>query len=128
MPMKRKLILFLLAATPITSVQAGEEALVGAALHTAVAGKTVYVDTPMGEFPIRYSANGALSGRTELALLNGESTTSDHGRWWVADKQLCIQWRNWMEGRPHCFTMQKIGPKTIRWQGDDGKSGIARVG
>src|SRR3974390_2484888 len=111
--MKRKLIAIVLASLPLTSVCAEE--LTGAALHQAVAGKTVYVDTPMGEVPIRYSVNGGLSGKTELALLDGESKTSDRGHWWVADKKLCIQWHNWMGGKAHCFTMHRTSPSTVRW-------------
>ncbi len=124
--MKRKLIVLLLAAAPFTSAQAEE--LTGTELHKAVAGRTVYIDTPMGEVPIRYSANGGISGRTELALLDGESTASDRGRWWVSDKKLCIQWHNWMGGRAHCFTMHRLTPNVVRWHRDDGKSGTARLG
>ncbi len=124
--MKRKLFVFLLSAVPLAVAHAEE--LTGPALHEAVAGKTVYIKTPMGEVPIRYAAGGALSARTELALLDGESTTSDRGRWWVSDRKLCIQWHNWMGGRPHCFTMHRISPTTVRWRRDDGKSGIARLG
>jgi hypothetical protein len=125
--MKRKLILFLFATAPITPVY-GQEALSGAALHSAVAGKTVYVNTPMGEVPIRYSANGSLSGRTELALLDGESTTADRGRWWVAENKLCIRWQNWMGRTPYCFTMHRLSPTIVHWRREDGKSGTARLG
>jgi hypothetical protein len=124
--MKRKLVALLLAASPFTLAHAEE--LVGAELHQAVAGRTVYVNTPMGEVPIRYAKNGHLSGQTELALLDGESVTFDHGRWWVAEKKLCIQWRNWMGGRAHCFTMRKLSPTVVHWRRDDGKSGTARLG
>ena len=124
--MKRKLIVFLLAAAPFTLAQA--EQLSGADLHSAVAGKTVYINTPLGEVPIRYAKNGRLSGRTELALLDGESTTVDHGRWWISEKKLCLQWQNWMKGRAHCFTMHRLSPTVVRWRRDDGKSGTARLG
>lgn len=124
--MKRKLVAFLLAATPLTNAHAEE--LKGEELHKALAGKTVYVNTPLGEVPIRYSANGSVSGRTELALLDGELAAADHGRWWVSEKKLCIQWRNWMGGKPHCFTMHWLSPNAVRWHRDDGKSGTARIG
>jgi len=124
--MKRKLIALLLAAAPLTLAHAEE--LTGDTLQKAVAGKTVYIYTPLGEVPIRYSKNGHLSGRTELALLDGESTTADHGRWWVSEKKLCIQWQSWMEGREHCFTMHRLSPTVVHWRRDDGKSGTARLG
>jgi hypothetical protein len=124
--MKRKLIAFLLASAPFNLSQAGE--LVGAELHQAVSGKVVYVSTPLGEVPIHYAANGNLTGRTDLALLDGESTPFDRGRWWVSDKKLCIQWQNWMGGKPHCFTMRRVGPNAVYWRRDDGKTGTARLG
>lgn len=126
--MKRKFLTLFLAAAPFTLAHAGEEALTGVALQSAVAGRTVYIDTPMGEVPIRYLKNGSVSGRTELALLDGESTAVDHGRWWVSENRLCIRWKNWMEGATHCFTMHRIGPAHVRWRREDGKSGVARIG
>lgn len=124
--MKRKLIAFLLAVAPFGFAQAQQ--LAGDDLHNAVAGKTIYVSTPMGEVPIRYSKNGSVMGRTELALLDGESTTADRGRWWVSESKLCIQWRNWMAGQAHCFTMRRLSPTVVIWRRDDGKSGTARLG
>jgi hypothetical protein len=124
--MQRTLIAFLFAAAPFNLAQAGE--LAEAELRNAVEGKIVYVSTPLGEVPVHYAKNGNLSGRTELALLDGESTTSDRGRWWVAGKKLCIQWQNWMGAKTHCFTMHRLGPNVIHWRRDDGKTGTARVG
>jgi len=126
--MKRFALPILLAALPFAAADAGEEALIGQALHSAVAGKTVYISTPMGEVPIRYAANGQVSGRTELALLDGETTTKDSGRWWVADSKLCIRWNRWMSGETHCFTMKRVSPTEVYWRRDDGKSGRARLG
>jgi len=124
--MKRKLIAFLLAVAPFSSAQAGE--LTGEELRKAVEGKFVYVSTPLGEVPIHYAKNGSLTGRTELALLDGESTAFDHGRWWVAGKKLCVQWQNWMGGKAHCFTMHRLSRDIVYWQRDDGKAGTARLG
>lgn len=124
--MKRKLVAFLLAVAPFTLAQA--EQLTGENLHKAVAGKTVYIATPLGEVPIRYGKNGAVSGQTDLALLDGESTTFDRGRWWISDTKLCLQWQNWMGGRAHCFTMHRVSPTVVYWRRDDGKSGTARLG
>ncbi len=126
--MKRKLIAFLLAAAPFTLAQAQAQQLTGENLHKAIAGKTVFIATPLGEVPIRYAKNGALSGRTELALFDGESTTFDRGRWWISGSKLCLQWQNWMSGRAHCFTMHRVSPTKVYWRRDDGKSGTARLG
>ncbi len=126
--MKRIILPLLLAAAPLTFAQAGEEALSGEALQNAVSGRTVYIDTPMGEVPIRYAKNGSVHGNTELALLDGETTQADRGRWWVADNKLCLRWQNWMNGQTHCFTMHRLGPTHVRWRREDGKSGVARIG
>jgi hypothetical protein len=126
--MMRKLIgLFLFAASATASL-AVEAPLAGPEIRAAVAGKTVYIQSPMGEIPIRYNSNGTLLGRTELALLDGESTTTDRGRWWVVNNKLCIRWQNWMEAKPYCFTMHRLGKNTVRWYRNDGESGIARLG
>ncbi len=126
--MKRKILPLLLAAVPLTLAYAGEEALSGPALQNAVSGRTVYINTPMGEVPIRYSKSGHVSGYTELAVLEGESTTRDRGRWWVSENKLCIRWQNWMSGATHCFTMHKVNATMVRWRREDGKSGFARLG
>ncbi len=126
--MKRKILLLFFAAAPFTLAHAGEEALTGTALQNAVSGRTVYINTPMGEVPIRYSKNGSVSGYTELAVLDGESTTRDRGRWWVSENKLCIRWQNWMSGATHCFTMHRVSPTLVRWRREDGKSGFARLG
>lgn len=126
--MKRKVFSLLLTVAPLTLAHAGEEALSGAALQSAVAGRTVYISTPMGEVPIRYTKNGFVSGYTELALLDGESTTADRGRWWIAQNRLCIRWDNWMNRATHCFTMHRAGPALVHWRREDGKSGYARIG
>ena len=125
--MKRTLIAFLLAVAPFSLAHAQQQ-LAGDDLQKAVAGKTVYIDTPLGEVPIRYSKNGHVSGSTELALLDGELTTADRGRWWVSESKLCLQWRSWMGGRAHCFTMHRLSPTHVLWRRDNGKSGTARLG
>lgn len=124
----------------VISVCAGAMAIAGAAafaqegavlsgqdLKKAIAGRTVYLSSPLGEVPIRYSANGTMSARSQLALLDGERTASDRGRWWVASNRLCLKWQNWMNGRSYCFTMQKVGNR-VHWRRNDGKSGVARIG
>ena len=124
--MKRKLIALLSAVASFSP--ALSEQLTGEDLHKAVAGRTVYINTPLGEVPIRYAKNGRISGSTELALLDGESTTADNGRWWVSEKKLCLQWQNWMGGKTHCFTMQRLSPTVVHWRREDGKTGTARLG
>ena len=124
----RKLIGLFLVAASASVASAEDGSLSGSKLREAIAGRTVYVQSPLGEFPIRYAPNGTMSARTELALVSGESKSADQGRWWIADNRLCVQWRTWLEGKPSCYTMQRSGRSMVRWQSDDGKSGTARLG
>ncbi len=124
--MRKSVAAFLLSCAA-THANAGDTVLAGVELQSAVSGKTVYVQSPLGEIPIRYHANGTLHGATELAVFDGESQTADSGKWWVKETSLCMQWHNWMHGRPHCFTMHKLRGTMVAWRRDDGKSGTARL-
>lgn len=104
--------------------------LAGTELRGAVAGKTVYIQTPIGEeVAIRYSPNGTMTGGSSmhLAALAGESVKSDRGRWWVAKEQLCQKWSSWSEGRSLCYKLRVSG-KRVQWSRNDGKTGTARLG
>jgi hypothetical protein len=107
----RKLIVTLSASVLALSAAAAQEAALmsGSELKEAIGGRTVYLASPLGEVPIRYMKNGTMVASTSLALLDGERTTTDSGRWWVQDDRLCLRWRNWMGSRPYCFIMQKAG-------------------
>jgi hypothetical protein len=112
------------------SAMAGDESTVpvGGKLREAISGKTIYINTPLGEIPIRYQANGTMRGSSSLVLaaMAGESVTSDTGRWWVAREQLCQQWKKWAESRSHCYKFHTEGA-SVQWQRNDGKSGTARI-
>lgn len=104
--------------------------LKGQELRSAVSGRTIYLQTPVGaEVPVRYRPNGTIVGRTsrQLAMLGGEDVTSDRGRWWVRRSQLCQKWNNWSEGRAFCYKL-KIDGRSVRWVRSDGKRGTARIG
>jgi len=104
--------------------------LKGQELRSAVSGRTIYLQTPIGaEVPVRYRPNGTIVGRTsrQLAMLGGEDVTSDRGRWWVRRSQLCQRWNNWSNGREFCYKFQ-INGSSVRWVRSDGKRGTARIG
>jgi len=68
-----------------------DKQLQGEALHNAVAGKTVYLATPLGALPIRFRIDGTMLGRAgDLAYYTGSA--QDKGRWWVAAEKLCQRW------------------------------------
>ena len=60
--------------------------MAGDALKAAVAGKTVFLDTPIGALPINYRQNGTMSGYSK-ALGVYVGTDRDSGRWWVLQRQ-----------------------------------------
>lgn len=99
-------------------------------LREALAGRTVYVVTPLGvELPIRYHANGTMTSKSSahLASMAGESTHSDYGRWWVANGRLCQRWQNWLNRQAYCYEMT-INGRDVSWRRNDGRTGTARLG
>jgi hypothetical protein len=124
--------LFLAAAIalPFTAALAAEPTkLAGDELRKAVSGKTVYLNVSGFELPIRYAANGRMTGKmgTVAASFSRGDGSSDSGKWWVADDQLCQKWMSWMEGKQYCYKLTRQGA-SVRWVRDDGRSGTARIG
>jgi hypothetical protein len=123
---------FVLAAAlvlPANGALAGQDSLAGDSLRKAVSGKTVYLNVSGFELPIRYAANGRMSGKmsTVAASFSRGDGSSDTGKWWVSDDQLCQQWRSWMDGKSYCYKLTQKG-STVRWVRNDGRSGRARIG
>src|SRR5436190_20333068 len=75
-------------------------------INALVAGATVEIDTPLGtKLPIRYAADGQLSGQArDLASYLGSAT--DTGRWWVASDKLCHKWNRWFDSEPPCMQLR----------------------
>jgi hypothetical protein len=119
----------LLGAVPTLAQQMSAPAD-GEALRQAIAGRTVYVVTPLGvELPIRYHANGTMTSKSSahLASMAGESTHMDYGRWWVANGRLCQRWQNWLSRQSYCYEMTITGNE-VTWRRNDGRTGTARLG
>lgn len=120
------------AATIIASTAAasdGHKVLSGNSLRKAISGRTIHLHTPIGStIPIRYRANGTMTGRSSISLaaLAGEKVNKDRGRWWVRNSQLCQKWRNWSNGRSYCYTL-KVSGSSVYWTRSDGRSGTARL-
>jgi hypothetical protein len=116
-------------AAAVTSSWVGsavaQDVLVGEALRTAVAGKTIHLETPIGTVPVAYAPNGTLYGRGGgVAAYLGAS--EDRGRWWVSSQQLCQRWNVWLDAKPHCYTIRRDGDR-VQWTRDDGRTGSARI-
>jgi hypothetical protein len=121
-----RVVIAALCALVCWPARAQPVALEDQTLKSALAGKTVHLDTPFGVgIPITYHGNGLMSGRAGLLeyILGAET---DRGRWWVADGKLCQKWFKWLDAQPSCMRLQRDGNK-IFWRRDDGLSGTATI-
>jgi hypothetical protein len=116
-------------ALPATGTLAEDAALNGDELKKAISGKTVFLKISGFELPIKYAANGRMTGKmsTVAASLSRGDGSSDSGKWWVENDQLCQKWTAWMDSKTYCYKLTQQG-KTVRWVRSDGKSGTARIG
>jgi hypothetical protein len=114
---------------PATGTLAEDAALNGDELKKAISGKTVFLKISGFELPIKYAANGRMTGKmsTVAASLSRGDGSSDSGKWWVENDQLCQKWTAWMDSKTYCYKLTQQG-KTVRWVRNDGKSGTARIG
>jgi len=115
-------------ALSATASLAEPTTLAGDELRTAISGKTVYLNVSGFELPIRYAANGRMSGKmsTVAASFSRGDGASDTGKWWVADDQLCQKWSSWMDGKSYCYKLTRNG-SSVQWTRNDGRSGTARI-
>jgi hypothetical protein len=111
-----------------TAAVAESVSLSGDELRQAVTGKTVYLNISGFELPIKYAANGRMTGKmsTVAASFSRGDGSSDTGKWWVADDQLCQKWSSWMESKQYCYKLTRNG-NAVRWVRNDGRSGTARL-
>ncbi len=116
-------------ALPATGSLAEPTTLAGDELRQAISGKTVFLNISGFELPIRYAANGRMSGNmsTVAASFSRGDGAQDRGKWWVAGDQLCQQWTSWMDGKAYCYRLTREG-STVHWARNDGRSGTARIG
>lgn len=116
-------------ALPATAAVSAEPvSLAGDELRKAISGKTVYLNISGFELPIRYAANGRMTGKmsTVAASFSRGDGASDSGKWWVANDQLCQKWTSWMDSKQYCYKLTRTG-STVRWVRNDGRSGTARI-
>lgn len=123
------LVIAMTLALPATAARAEPVTLSGDALRQAITGKIVFLNISGFELPIRYAANGRMSGRMSAVAVSfsrGDGA-QDRGKWWVAGDRLCQQWSSWMDGKTYCYRLTVAGA-TVRWVRNDGRSGTARIG
>jgi hypothetical protein len=99
------------------------------AIREKITGKRIFLAAPLGgEFPLFYRADGRVDGSGEAVGLGRFIRPNDSGRWWVSGNRLCQRWQVWYDGRQMCFQLIHLGGDRIRWNQDNGDTGIARVG
>lgn len=93
-----------------------------------VNGKRIYLKVPFGgEFPLKYQTSGVVTGDGSAVGLGKYLAPKDKGKWWIADGQLCQQWKEWYDGKTSCFVISDKNGKKFRWKRNDGRSGKGRV-
>jgi hypothetical protein len=122
-----RFVMSLAAAMTVTSglAAASDEQLDGASLRKAVAGKTISLETPIGNVPIAYRSDGTMRS-SAAGLAHYLGSTQDRGVWWVAADKLCQRWNTWLSGKPYCFTLRQSG-RLVHWTRNDGVSGTATI-
>jgi len=103
--------------------------LAGDDIRSKITGKRIYLAVPLGgEFPLFYRRDGRVDGSGEAVGLGRLARPSDSGRWWVSGNRLCQQWQSWYDGKQMCFTLIHLGGDRLRWNQDNGDTGLARIG
>jgi hypothetical protein len=128
--MKIGALLFAASLSLPAAAQATDEiSLAGDELREAIVGKTVYLNVSGFELPIRYLANGRMRGSmgAVTASFSRGDGSSDSGKWWVENDQLCQKWTSWMDGKSYCYKLTRNGDN-VTWVRNDGRSGTARIG
>jgi hypothetical protein len=118
-----------LVAASLFALSAQAAMLDGKDIKRQVSGKRIYLATPMGgEFPLFYKPDGRVDGSGEASGLGRFVRPTDSGTWWVAGNKLCQRWTTWYDGKTMCFTLTDVGQGRLRWDQDNGDTGLARIG
>lgn len=105
-----------------------ERQIKGESIRALISGKRIYLAAPLGgEFPLFYRPDGRVDGTGEAVGLGRFIRPTDSGRWWIAGDRMCQRWQTWYEGRTICFTLYDVGQGKLRWNQDNGDTGVARL-
>lgn len=103
--------------------------LMGDDIREKITGKRIFLSVPLGgEFPLFYRKDGRVDGSGEAVGLGRLARPTDSGRWWVNGNRLCQQWQTWYDGKRMCFQLIHLGGQRLRWNQDNGDTGLARIG
>jgi hypothetical protein len=117
-----------LALVSFAAAQAQSVLLTGEEIKSLIAGKHVYLSTPLRiELPLFYKSDGTVVGNISGFSMASMFAPKEAGRWWVEGARLCQKWPTWYKGRQFCFTISKASDAKIAWTRDDNYSGTARI-
>lgn len=127
--MKTNRFALIAMATVLSAGAAQARELASDDIRNKIVGKRIYLAAPLGgEFPLFYRQDGRVDGTGEAVGLGRLARPSDSGRWWIAGNRLCQQWQSWYDGKRMCFQLIHLGGDRIRWNQDNGDTGLARIG
>jgi hypothetical protein len=127
--MKVRSVLAFALLGALTATSASAELMSGPELRREIAGKRIYLATPLGgELPLFYARSGRVDGSGEAIGLGRYLAPKDSGRWWIKGNSLCQKWQEWYDGKTQCFVITRAGGDQIRWKRNDGLAGTARIG
>lgn len=98
-------------------------------IRSRISGNRIYLAAPLGgEFPLFYRQDGRVDGTGEALGIGRWVRPTDSGRWWISGNRLCQQWQSWYDGKRMCFQLIDLGQNRLRWNQDNGDTGVARIG
>jgi len=110
-----------------TAASAEVVKLSGSAIRTTLTGSILELDTPLGTtIPVRFSADGLVSGEASGSVASYLGAERDRGRWWVDSDRLCVKWFKWFDAEPRCLSLRQQGAR-IFWRAQDGQKGTATI-
>jgi len=102
-------------------------ALSGNQIAQLITNKTLILKTSYGKFPLRYKGNKTVTGDGSKTGLARFFAPKETGKWWTTSSSLCQRWPTWYDGKPFCFTVERVSKNKIRWVRDDGYTGTAEI-
>ena len=110
-----------------TATSAHAKPLSGSEIEKTISNKTVVLATQWGAFPLRYSANGVVTGDGSGVGLAKFYAPKETGTWWVKGDRMCQKFPTWYKGQVYCFSLEQDGSGQPRWVRNDGYAGTAKI-
>jgi hypothetical protein len=111
--MKRAFVIAALAYCALAQA-ATADTLNGEQIRANLSGSKIVGVNDIGTpYALSLQRGGGLKG-----LMGAKNQFDDHGRWWVKDDKLCVQWELWLFAKPTCYGIELDGDQITRFQVD----------